>query len=116
MECSALTQKNLPLVFEEAVKAVFAKQKSSTSKAAADAIVDNVLRGRKFNVSLYTSDFDALDGIDGFEFKNVKINGHRNLSGNLDVSKLDADGNLIISSSEVITKGSVTITVETVSR
>jgi len=28
MECSALSQKNLPLVFEEAVKAVFAKQKS----------------------------------------------------------------------------------------
>lgn len=34
MECSALTQKNLPVVFEEAVKAVFAKQKSVTAKAA----------------------------------------------------------------------------------
>jgi len=37
MECSALTQKNLPTVFEEAVKAVFAKQKAAVQKAAPPA-------------------------------------------------------------------------------
>jgi hypothetical protein len=34
MECSALSQKNLPVVFEEAVKAVFAKQKGGKTVAA----------------------------------------------------------------------------------
>lgn len=33
MECSALTQKNLPIVFEEAVKAFFAKQKAASKPA-----------------------------------------------------------------------------------
>lgn len=73
--------------------------------AAADAIVEGLLRDRSFGASLYTSDLvDRLITISGVSFVNVEIMGYRP-SGSTVVltSKNDSDGNLIIQDSEVIT-------------
>jgi len=73
--------------------------------ASAITIVDGVLRDRSFGQSLYVSDlFDPLSTLPGVVFVNVTILGYRpNLSPVILVDKLDANGNLIIANSEVIT-------------
>lgn len=82
--------------------------------AAATAKVDAVLRGRKFGQSLYVSDLDSVDSIDGFKFKNLKIDGYLNSDGTVNVGQMDRDGNLLIVPSQVITKGRLSISVEVV--
>jgi uncharacterized phage protein gp47/JayE len=83
-------------------------------KAAVETAIDGVLRGRLFGASLYTSDLvDAIKPVEGVAFANVNIQGYLGLDGvTLIVSKIDTDGNLIITSNEVITKGTVTVNTE----
>ena len=84
----------------------------AAAQAQAQAKIDAVLRGRKFGASLYVSDLDVIDSIDGFKFKNLKIDGILNPDLTLNIGQMDPDGNLIIMPSQVITKGRVTISVE----
>lgn len=77
---------------------------TSVAKATVSSTIDGVLRDRKFGASLYVSDLiNPIRAIFGVAFVNVAILGHV-VSNSTDVSKLDASGNLIISSTEVITK------------
>lgn len=87
----------------------------AVTKKAAETVVDAVLRDRAFNSSLFVSEiFDAVSAVRGVDFVNVDILGHTSppTGATLLTSKLDASGNLVISKSEVITKGSVTINTE----
>ena len=94
----------------------------SVVRAAAETVVDGVLRDRDFGASLYVSDLDCevRDNVDGVGFVNVTISGWNDTNGVLQTSELDADGNLVILSSEVVTKEtratlpSVTVTTEIV--
>lgn len=75
-------------------------------KNAVEASIDTVLRGRRFGESLFESELDAaIEDIDGISYWNVAINGHYDSSTGLtSSSKLDEDGNLILSIGEIITK------------
>ena len=76
-------------------------------KSAVEVAVDGLLRDREFGAVLYEIDVErVVDDIEGVRFSNVSITGP--------VTRLDADGNLIPLSSEVITKGTVTINTEAV--
>jgi hypothetical protein len=87
----------------------------SVTKAVVESAIDGVLRDRRFGVSLYLRELNqAVNGLSGVVFSNIQISGP--------VDKLDtgvdpanpSDGNLIITTGEVITKGQVTVTTETV--
>jgi hypothetical protein len=76
-------------------------------RTAVEAEIDGILRDRVFGGSLYELDIErVVEAVAGVRFANISITGPLN--------KLDADGNLIIAASEVITKGSVTVTPELV--
>jgi hypothetical protein len=77
----------------------------AVTKAVATTIIDGVLRDRSFGASLYVSDLDTpLKATAGVQFVNVTITGYRpNGSSVILVDKLDANGNLIVNSNEVIT-------------
>ena len=76
---------------------------TQVTKSAAEAVVDGVLRGRKFGKSLYITDLSTpLRAIAGVSFANVTLTD----SGG---GTLDGNGNLIITASQVITKGVVTV-------
>lgn len=88
----------------------------ATVLSNARAAVDALLRVRKFGGSLRLSHLYPLlvpdpetgrGGIDGVDWGVIKITG--------DASFLDADGNLIITEKEVISKGTVTFSAQTVS-
>jgi uncharacterized phage protein gp47/JayE len=84
---------------------------SQVTKAGVETAIDGVLRDRVFGDSLYISELmDAILAVDGVLFANVTINGHLD-SDNVTVltTKLDPSGNLIIPSSEVVTKGLITV-------
>lgn len=74
--------------------------------------IDDLLRVRKFGVSLRLSDLyravvpdrNGLGGVTGVAYANITITGP--------VSLVDADGDLIITKDQVITKGSVILTPE----
>ena len=88
------------------------------AQTAAEAAIDAVLRGRAFGEALYVEElYDALDVLDETtKFQNATIEGHLNGAGTATLtSKLDDDGNLIIEETEVVTKGSVTVTTEVAS-
>lgn len=86
----------------------------SVISATASSLLDGVLRNRKFGESLYVSDIVCLiKDIPGVSFDNITIEGHLD-EGNTVTDKIDASGNLIILDTEVITKGSISITMETV--
>lgn len=87
------------------------------TKTSAETAIDGVLRDRSFDSSLYTSDIvDALTSLSGVSFANVKINGNLGPDGvTVFTTKLDPDGNLIVSTNEVVTKGLVTVNVEVLS-
>ena len=73
-------------------------------------LVEGVLRGRAFGASLYLKAlYAALDGLDGVAFLNVAIPSHTSVAGGTTSTKIDASGNLIISSEEVVTKGTITV-------
>lgn len=81
--------------------------------ATAAIIVDGILRQRPAKKALRLSDlYTPVKAISGVDFVNVVILGH--LSGVTTVgTRLDVDGNLVPSTEEVVTKGTVTITTET---
>jgi hypothetical protein len=95
------------------VRTGFSESVTSTEVSTA---VDGVLRDRRFGVSLFLSDvIDIVLLIDAVSFVNVTIQGHTDpITDTLSTLNLDANGNLIIETSEVITKGTVTITTEAV--
>lgn len=86
-------------------------------KTAVETSIDGVLRDRAFGKNLYTSDVvDAVLGVAGVTFANINIIGFFDLDGStILTSKLDSNGNMIISAKEVITKGAVAVTVEVIS-
>lgn len=87
----------------------------SVTKTSVEAAIDGVLRDRLFGSSLYISDLTrVIVAVEGVSFANVQISGSVGTSGTTETGKLDAEGNLIIEKSEVITKGTVTVTPETV--
>ena len=93
---------------------IFPGFSESLVTATATSVLNGILRGRAFGDSLYISDLlcDIKD-LSGVSFANIVIDGF--IKNSLtDASKLDEDGNLIIEDNEVITKGSITIAVETV--
>lgn len=74
------------------------------------AAVETVIRNKTFNQPLYLRDlYSAIEQIEGLDFFNVTITGHLD-DGDLDNSKLDDKGNLIVSEQEVVTVGTVTVT------
>jgi len=88
------------------------------AETAAESAADAVLRGREFAENLYVEEFyDALDVLnETTKFRNVEIQGHLDDDGSTVLtSKLDSDGNLIVEETEVVTKGSVTVTPEVAS-
>ncbi len=105
----------------------------SGTKSAIEAASDGILKGRVFGASLFLSDFDGIKqgdaAVPGVSFLNVSILGYNDVDGVLQTApldlnvpegsgKLDPNGNLIISSTEVISKEtrtglpSVTVTTE----
>lgn len=76
-------------------------------RTAAESAIDGLLRDRAFGDALYELDVErVVEAVDGVRFANVRITGP--------AGKLDSDGNLIVLDSEVITKGTVTVTPELV--
>jgi tetrahydromethanopterin S-methyltransferase subunit H len=81
-------------------------------ETAVNTAIDGILRDRAFGEDLYESDVEtAVLGVDGVVFTNVTIAGYLN-GGVTDTGKLDSSGNLVVASSEVVTKGTTTITTE----
>jgi hypothetical protein len=80
----------------------------SSTQTAVEAVVDGLLKDRKFGASLYVEHvYKAInEQVEGLAFHNVTISGPS--------AKLDANGNLVIEKSEVVTKGTVTYTTEVV--
>ena len=82
-------------------------------EAQVAASTDSVLRDRDFEASLYLDElYDPLRAIEGKRFVNVTILGYLDEFDQLQTDRLDTNGNLIILPTEVVTKGSVSITVE----
>lgn len=77
------------------------------TRTAIQTAIDGVLRDRRFGDDLFISDLKkAILAVEGVAFTNASISGHKTLSDSTVVTdKLDAEGNLIIDDSEVITKG-----------
>lgn len=88
----------------------------TVTETAVGAAVDALLRDRPFGQSLYRDNVHRkVSGIAGVDFVNVTIVGFYAVDGvSVDTTGIDADGNLIITSSQVITKGLVTITSEVI--
>jgi hypothetical protein len=87
----------------------------AVARTAVTAAIDSVLRDRKFAASLYESEISGqvrpLVDAGTVKFVNVRIDGSL-VGGVVDTTRLDADGNLIIAASEVVTRGTVTVNVE----
>lgn len=83
-------------------------------RTSVEAVIEGVLRDRQFGASLFESDLDTqILAVEGAAFANVRIQGHLDTDGVTTVtSKLDSDNNLIIEESEVVTRGSITVTTE----
>ena len=77
----------------------------SVTKATAQTIVDGVLMGRAFGLSLYVSDLiEPLDVVTGVHFVNATIAGYRPVGNpSIFTDLLDTSGNLIIASNQVVT-------------
>lgn len=80
---------------------------------AVSTAIDGILRDREFGADLYESDLeDAVLGVDGVAFTNTSIDGYLDSASNLQTDKNDANGNLIVETSEVITKETITVNTE----
>ncbi len=87
----------------------------ATILSTARGLVDNLLKTRVFGESLRVSDVYTLlvpdrtgrGGINGVDWGIIKIVGP--------ATKIDVDGNLVITSEEIITRGTVTYVAQTVS-
>lgn len=87
----------------------------SITQTAVETAIDSVLRGRKFGDGLYLSDLSsAVNPLTGVVFANIQIIGPQSKLDTGVGSVTNPNGNLIINSDEVITKGQVTVTTETV--
>jgi len=88
----------------------------STVQKGVEAEIDAVLRDRKFGISLFVSELDeAVRKVAGVGFRNVEIQGNLLPDGiTVDVSRLDADGNLIVTIGEIVSKGLVVVNTETI--
>jgi hypothetical protein len=88
----------------------------SVTASEVETAVDGILRDRRFGVSLFTSDLvDVILLIEGVSFVNITVLGHIDpITSLTNSTRVDADGNLIIEDSEVITKGTITIITEPV--
>ena len=87
----------------------------SLTRASVEAVVDGILRDRVFGASLYVSEFYcSITDVAGVAFANVTINGNLDSLLVLTSIRVDAQGNLIIADTEVITKGTVTVNTEVV--
>lgn len=86
-------------------------------KTAVSTAIEGILRDRAFGSNLYTSDIvEVVAFVSGVGFVNINIVGFLAPDDITTlVSKLDSSGNLIISAKEVITKGTITVSVEIVS-
>lgn len=87
----------------------------SITKTAVETAIDSVLRGRKFGEGLYLTELNnAVNPLTGVVFANIQIIGPQNRldTGVGDVT--NPNGNLIVNVDEVVTKGQVTVTTETV--
>jgi len=88
------------------------------TRTAVETAIDGVLKDREFGDSLYVSDLiQVVLGVEGVGFTNVTISGYTTLlDSTVQTAKLDSEGNLIIETSEVITKtpGAVTVTPEAI--
>ena len=79
---------------------------------AVGTAIDGVLRGRAFGSNLYVSALKAaIASVAGVVFSNAVIDGSL-INNVLSTSKLDVSGNLVVQSSEVVTKGTVTVNTE----
>jgi hypothetical protein len=81
----------------------------SVTETSAAAAMDGLLKRRYFGVSLYRSDIHkTILAVVGVSYVNVTIEGYQDgLTTNVTLN--DAEGNLVIDSSKVITKGTVNI-------
>jgi len=96
---------------------VFSGYSEAVIQTSVVSVIEGVLRDRDFGVSLYESDLDdvILDVV-GVAFVNTRIQGHLDTDGTtILTSRLDSDSNLIILDSEIISRGTVTVTTEVVS-
>jgi hypothetical protein len=86
----------------------------SITESEVNTAINGILRDRRFGVSLYESDLhDAILLVPGVSFANVDIQGFLDpTTSTLSTVRTDASGNLILLTSEVITKGTVTINTE----
>jgi hypothetical protein len=89
----------------------------SVVKTAVEAAIDGVLRDRPFGKSLVVSEVDdVVRAVSGVGFRNIEYQGHLtdpdDTASAVLTDKLDASGNIVIITGEVITKGVVTITTE----
>jgi hypothetical protein len=85
-------------------------------RTTVESVIEGVLRDRDFGAGLFISELtDAVLGVAGVGFVNVTIEGHIDSTAVVPATletKLDASGNLIIEESEVITRGTTTVTTE----
>ena len=82
----------------------------TVTETAVEAAVAALLRDRDFGDSLYKYDVHTkVSGVDGVDYANVVITGVLTTGGGIDTTGIDQYGNLIITSRQVITKGTVTI-------
>jgi hypothetical protein len=81
-------------------------------KTAVEAVIEGVLRDRKFQQRLYESDLDdPILEIEGVDFVNARIEGYLGTDGSTVLTdKLDSDGNLAeLEESDIITLGTITV-------
>lgn len=101
----------LPAIIEVRV-GVLRTFSEAAVKTAVGTAIDGVLRDRDFSEDLYESDLeDAILAVAGVVFTNTSIGGYDD-GGTTNTTKLDGDGNLIAATSEVVTRGTVTVTTE----
>lgn len=87
----------------------------STAVLSAKAVADQVLRDRKFGQWLFESEFDALiEDIPAIRYWTVRITGYLDPADGVTVrtDKVDGNGNLEISTGEIVTKGTVSVVAE----
>jgi len=81
----------------------------SVTETSAAAAMDGLLKGRAFGLSLYRSNIhQTILAISGVSYVNVTIRGFQD-GTSVNTTSNDSEGNLVIDSSKVITKGTVNI-------
>jgi hypothetical protein len=87
----------------------------------ATVVLDNLLRGREYGVSMFRSDYynrlvpdpdTGLGGVEGATYANIAISGtdFPDPANEETPPSVDSDGNLVITTQQVLTKGTYTFT------